>query len=188
MIKRIGEYRRYVGIIGFRNVKIKDIEDFIKRVRREKAAYTSVQFFDASLVATWEHLYFAVLNSLAAFKNGLSISKNLEMEILLYASAQRQIEKAIKRIGIKQENPDVAVVIVGEKLQSITHASLEISRELGLRPTEAVLELSTEKIQKIQQAFAVTEKELETVMKRDNLGRTLVDLVIERMALLSTKL
>ena len=26
MIKRIGEYRRYVGIIGFRNVKIKDIE------------------------------------------------------------------------------------------------------------------------------------------------------------------
>jgi len=40
----------------------------------------------------------------------------------------------------------------------------------------------------IREAFGVTETELETVMEKTNGAQALVDLVIERMALLSTQL
>jgi len=46
-----------------------------------------VQLFDASLVTTWEHLYFAALDSLTAFRNRENISRSLAMETMLYASA-----------------------------------------------------------------------------------------------------
>ena len=36
------------------------------------------------------------------------------METMLYASAQRQIQKAIQRCGIKPETTNMAVIIIGE--------------------------------------------------------------------------
>ena len=67
-----------------------------------------------NLIATQEHLYFAVLNALQAFQNKTNISKSLAMETMLYASAQRQIQKAIQRCGIKPETTSMAVIIIGE--------------------------------------------------------------------------
>ena len=43
-------------------------------------------------------------------------------------------------------------------------------------------------MQSICEAFDITEKELGTVMKKNNLEQAVVDLVIERMALLATQL
>jgi KEOPS complex subunit Cgi121 len=188
LLKYIEETGKYVEITGFRNVKIKDAEEFVKAARKETAQNGWFQFFDAELVATWQHLYFAVLNAMLAFENGRNISKSMAMEVLLYASAQRQIRKALQLIGVKCDSANVAIVIIGETADSVKKVLSAISKRIDAEPDETVLEVSKEKLRGIREAFGITEKELETVMEKRDVKQALVNLVIERMALLSTQL
>ncbi len=188
MLKYIEEAGKYVEITGFRNVRVGDAEKFVKAVRKETPQNVCVQFFDAELVATWQHLYFAVLNALTALKNERNVSKSVTMEIMLYASAQRQIRKAIQFIGVKCASANVAMVIIGEKPDSVKAFLSAVSKHIGAEPDETVLEVSKEKLRCISEAFGITEKELETVMEKDGAKQALVKLVIERVALLSTQL
>ena len=188
MLKYIEETGKYVEITGFRNVKIKDAEEFVKAARKEMPQSTWIQFFDAKLVATWQHLYFAVLNALLAFKNERNISKSVAMEAMLYASAQRQIRKAIQLIGVKCDSANVAVMIIGESPNSVKTLLSAVSKRIGEKSDETVLDILKEKVQGIREAFGITETELETVMEKTNGKQALVNLVIERIALLSTQL
>jgi tRNA threonylcarbamoyladenosine modification (KEOPS) complex Cgi121 subunit len=186
VLKQIEEFGKHVEIAGFRNVKIKNVEEFLKVTRKVRPT-VDIQFFDAHLVATWEHLYFATLNALKAFRNGESISKSLAMETMLYASAQRQIRKATELIGIKQTTPSVAVLIIGEKPEGVKSAFSAISMSIGGVVDDVVLQLSREKVRRIRRAFGITERELQTAMRKNDSGRALVNLVIERVALLATQ-
>ena len=184
----IEEAGKYVEVTGFRNINIKDVEEFVQAIRKETPKSTWVQFFDAELVATWQHLYFAVLNALLAFRNERTISKSVAMEVILYASAQRQIRKAIQLIGVKRASANVAVVIIGENPDSVKAVLSAVSKRVGVEPDEAVLELTVEKTRSIRKAFGVSTEELEAAMKKKSVKQALVNLVIERTALLSTQL
>jgi len=188
LLTYIKEHGKYVETTGYRNVKIEDAEEFLKTIRKEKQQNTAVQFFDAELVATWQHLYFAALNAITAFRNKRNISKNVAMEVMLYASAQRQIRKAIALVGVKPDSANIAAVVIGENSDSVKTALHTVSKRIGAKPDETVLELSKRKMRSIRRAFEISEKELQTVMKKNNLEQALVNLVIERMALLSTQL
>jgi tRNA threonylcarbamoyladenosine modification (KEOPS) complex Cgi121 subunit len=188
MLKFIKETGKYVEITGFRNVCIKDAEEFMKATREEVRSGVWVQFFDAELVATWQHLYFAVLNALLAFRSEMNIAKSVAMEAIIYASAQRQIRKALHTIGFKGDSTNVAMVITGENPASVEVLLSAVSKRVGVEPDDTVLELSRKKARRIRQAFGITGKELETVTEKEDGVQALVDLVIERMALLSTQL
>ena len=186
MLKYIEETGKYVEITGFRNVGVEDAEVFVKAARKELPESVAVQFFDAGLVASWQHLYFAVLNALLAFKNGRNISKSVAIEAMLYASAQRQIRKAIDFIGVKCAVADVAVVVIGEDAESVEELVSAVSKRVGKEPDDAVLEISGKKAGRIREAFGVTEAELDTALEKKDAA--LVDLVVERVTLLSTQL
>lgn len=187
MLKYIEEARKYVELTGFRNVSVKDVENFVKAAREATPQKASIQFFDADLVATWQHLYFAVLNAFLAFKNERNISKTVAMEVILYASAQRQIRKALQLIGVKSISTNVAAVIIDTNPDSVKAALFAVSKRVGAEPNETVLELTRAKTQNIRKAFGISDEELEVVTKKDA-TQALIDLVIERTALLSTQL
>jgi KEOPS complex subunit Cgi121 len=187
LLKQIEEFGKHVVIAGFRNVKVKDIEGFLKKNRKEKPSNVEIQFFDAKFVATWQHLYFAALNALTAFKNRENISESLAMESLLYASAQRQIRRAMKLLGIKPNSSEIAVLIIGERPELVRSTLSFVSKQVKAKRDDTVLGLSREKAVDIQKIFVISDVELETVMKKDCLEKALTDLVIERTALLATQ-
>ncbi len=187
MLKQIEESGKHVAIVGFADVKIKNAEELLKKMRKGKTSNVEIQFFDAKFVATWQHLYFAALNALTAFKNEENISKSLAMEALLYASAQRQIRKAVGFLGIKPGSSEIAVLIIGEKPESVKSALSMVSQNLAAKRDDTVLNLSKEKTTVIIQDFGFSDVELETVTTKDCLETALIYLVIERMALLATQ-
>jgi KEOPS complex subunit Cgi121 len=187
VLKHIKEFGKYLIITGFKNVRIGDAEEFLKIINKEKPLGIDIQFFDAKLIARWQHLYFAALNALTAFKNKENISKSLAMETLLYASAQRQIRKAMEIMGIKPATPEIAVLIIGEKSDVMESALQVVSRHINAEHNDAVLELSKRKNELIRKTFGISEVELKTVMKKNNLEKAITSLVIERMALLATQ-
>jgi KEOPS complex subunit Cgi121 len=187
MLKHIEEEAKYVTITGFKGINVEKPEQLLKAIRGETRTNVAVQFFNADLVATWEHLYFAVLNALTAFRTKTNISKSLAVEIMLYASAQRQIRKAIDLLGVKHSYGDMAVVPAGENAEAVEAEVTSVSKRFCREPDDQVLGLSSIKAQNIRRAFSITQKELAVVAKKDNMERALVDLVVERMALLSTR-
>ncbi len=188
MLKQIAEHGMYVGITGFRNVEIADSTNFLEATRSEKPRDVWVQLFNAELVATWEHLYFAALNALTAFKNKRAISKSLAMETMLYASAQRQITKALAQMGVKRGVSNVAVAAIGKNSESVKAALAEVSRRVGAAGDESVLELKDEKMLVIREAFGITAEAVDAIVEKGDVKQAVVNLVVERMALLQTQL
>jgi KEOPS complex subunit Cgi121 len=188
MLYHLMEYGKFAEITGYRNIAFAKAEESLKCNRKETEQVADVQFFDAALIATQEHLYFAVINALQAFQNKTNISKSLAMETMLYASGQRQIKKAILLCGIKPETRNMAVVIIGEsqiQLQTVLQAVTEC---VDSNPDQRVLDLTKIKKAEIKKAFQISDEEIKTIMKNGESEKTLISLVIEHIALLSTQL
>ena len=188
MLKHLADERLFVEITGFKNVEADKPDQLLKALRGGIQTKVVAQFFNANIVATWRHLYFAVLDALMAFKTKRNISRNLAVEVMLYASAQRQIKKAIDIIGVKNGCSDIAVVVIGGSRGAVESVVTSISGHFHREPDDPVLDLSPSKTQAIRQVFRITEAELNVVAKQNDMERALVDLVVERMALLSTRL
>jgi tRNA threonylcarbamoyladenosine modification (KEOPS) complex Cgi121 subunit len=177
-----------VAITGFRNAEIENAEEFLNQLRKESSTDVEIQLFDAQLIATWEHLYFAALNALTAFNNKSNISKSLAMETLLYASAQHQIRKATQLLGIKPACKEIVVLILGNNTETVENTLTLIQNKIHAKLDDSVLEISTEKKRRIREAFRITDVELKaTANAKSKLKEALVNLVIERMALLATE-
>jgi len=189
MQRRLEEYGKIVEITGFRNAHIKDARSFSQILAGKLPTDCEVQFFDADLVATWQHLYFAVLNALMNLKSNRGISNSIAVETVLYASAQRQILKAINFIGLKPDSENAAMVVICENAES-AKAGLDAAAKLvGAQLDESVLELTETKAKRIRKVFDISDEEI-NVAKTRSVGseQALVDLVVERVALLSTRL
>ena len=163
------------------------MKGLLKTLNDEKPVLVDFQVFDARLVATWEHLYFAALNALVAFRGKRNISKSVAVETLLYASAQNQIQKAVRLLGVKPRSSDVAVLIVGEQSELIQFFLSTISEKIGGKRDDRVLELSEGKSEEIRRLFGISENQLRTVKRGGSFERGLIDLVIERVALVAVQ-
>jgi tRNA threonylcarbamoyladenosine modification (KEOPS) complex Cgi121 subunit len=183
------DYGFYVEIAGLRGVPFELADAYLKANRRVNQQTVWIQFFNATVIATREHLYFAVLNALSAFRSHINLSKSLAMETLLYASAQRQIQKAIQAVGIKPGISEVAVVIIGERAETVQAALKDVTSNLRAVPCDAVLDLTPQKSVQIQQVFNITASMLESAAANGKgADSALVDLVVEQVALLATQL
>ncbi|MCS7114003.1 MAG: KEOPS complex subunit Cgi121 [Nitrososphaerota archaeon] len=187
MLKHIREFRKSLAIAGFRNAKISDVKNFLEKVKACLGKDVEFQFFDAKLVATWQHLYFSSLNALKAFQNKENISKSLAMEAMLYASAQRQIQRAVELLGIKPNSSEIAVIIIGGDPKNVKLALASLAKLINAERDDRVLMLSEEKIDAIKRAFDISEVEVKASMAGDDREKAIVNLVIERMALLATQ-
>lgn len=187
MLKHVQEFGKYIAITGFKDVKIDDVDVFLEKARKVVGEDVEIQFFNAELVASWQHLFFAALNALKAFRNGENISKHLAVEMLLYASAQRQIRKATEVLGIKPGLKSIAVLIVGNQADQVAKSLEIIEGLLGRTHNDKVLELTPDKIANIRKAFGISDAEIEAIMNGKTLEQAIIDLVIERIALLATE-
>jgi hypothetical protein len=124
LLKHFEEFGKYVAIAGFKGVKIADVEGFLETVKGHLAKNMEAQFFDAELVATWQHLYFAVLNALNAFKNGLNISKSLAVEMQCFTLLPNaKFEKPWTLWESKPTFKAIAVLVIGREGQTMWKAT-----------------------------------------------------------------
>jgi len=176
-----------IGICGIKAVCI-DVDEALSTARRvETSLEVTVQLFDASLVATWEHVFFSALNAVKAFNDGRKIARTLGMECLLHMSGQRQINIALKMFGLKPKIRELGALIISKSEKRIKSAIQELVNRLGGVMEDSVLELNLEKAERVKEAFKVGDEELAAVKtsKRENsLFEALVKCCIERSAIM----
>lgn len=174
-------------ILGLENVTVKN-PNFLFETLKQSFAGVIFQIFDAEKVAGKAHIKFAVLNALKAFKIGKNISKNLPVEVMLYVSGQRQIEKALKMVGISSKTKNLILIVFKVSSEIAFKVLDEVCRLVGGKINDRVIEVNCKKIETIKRTFEISNIEIETQMF-DNitLEEAIEKLVIERVALLATQ-
>ena len=152
-------------IIGARG-KILNVDGFLKKISLISENYDlTIQVFDARIIYGTAHLNSAVQHALRAIKRKTNSTNTLDKEIMLYASGERQIKKAILKMGIKKGCEEIALVFLNKDITSNDKISDDILKiilnQLDLKLDDSVLEGNYQKLLD----FGLSKDEIETVTK-----------------------
>jgi KEOPS complex subunit Cgi121 len=160
-----------VKIIGTKG-NIQNIERFVQNILDLAEKYNiTIQALDADAVYGKDHLFSAVKHAKRAFEQGRNATNSLAMEILLYASGERQIQKSIQKLGVKVGQGNIAFVFDGNPSDDIVKTVLKI---LDISRDDNVLEGNVDTLKR----FGFTQQEIETVPE-SHYGH----LILERIAM-----
>jgi tRNA threonylcarbamoyladenosine modification (KEOPS) complex Cgi121 subunit len=168
------------SIGGFRGVTVNDVDELLSSLSRATSPAV-FQIFDATRIAGWRHLYMAAVNAVSAYEAGSPISRGLGIEVLLYASCQDQISRALEVVGVSPGIEELALVVVGDSSSETEEAFERAASHLG-NVDDSVLELNEVKIMEVAKVFGVSENQLEAV--GGERGDALSSLLVEKGALL----
>jgi KEOPS complex subunit Cgi121 len=155
---------------------IKEKSQFIRELRDLAACHScTLQVLDADVVVNERHLVLAAEKALAAFGEKRNVALDLGVEILRYASGQRQIERAMA-MGISDSTKRIAIVAIAE-------ASGKGHYVFGEDEICSLIELdgagSSYRPEAVREIFDISEEEIRAA------GESRIpDLVLERVALM----
>ena len=150
-----------IKIIGAK-VNIDKVEDFLKQIG--SFAHNNnviIQAFDADLVYGKNHLISAYKHAKRAMEQKTNTTNSLEMEILLYASGERQLKLAIPKMGIKKGKTNIAFILINQKTNFLDELANNMLKYFNLTRNDQVLNGDENTLKK----FGISETEIKTVMK-----------------------
>jgi len=149
---------------------VEDVARTLKTINRiGKETGSVIVLFNAAKIAGKPHIESAVMHAKRSFADGKNIARTLSMEILVYASGQRQCSLAPK-FGLQTGQNQVYVLILDGETQ---RAKEEI---LGIVCETDEVSAANETLKK---EFDITDEELE-IVGEDRIG----ELVLERIAMI----
>ncbi len=169
--------KRVVGVVGGR-VSVSDVDEFLgKLAKADRKNRTTSQAFDASGIAGKEHLVHAARLALTAHAAKRNFASSLNIELVCWAAAERQIARAFEKVGVHEGSKGLAILTLGGSRVQVRRVLVSICRELGIERDDGVLELTREKVSNLCKVFSISEDELKIA--------SIQKLVLERAALLA---
>jgi tRNA threonylcarbamoyladenosine modification (KEOPS) complex Cgi121 subunit len=177
----------HVAVGELTNVNLLNKEEIVSLSSEQIEGIMAVQLLDSALVAGAMHLLSAAQNALNAWKGKYAISRNLAVEILLYASGQHQIGVALDKLGVNDETTSIAAVILATDESKLKSHIDYLIDEIGpvvpqpFAPTE-------ERMQLIMMHFGINDAEITAVSSSESLEaryQALSGCVISRVSMVA---
>ncbi|WP_292390295.1 KEOPS complex subunit Cgi121 [Methanosarcina sp. UBA5] len=159
------------------NVNIPNLSGFLKSIGSIASENdVIIQGLNADLIAGERHLHFALGKALRAIAVGRNIANDPGIEIMRYASGERQIERSFS-IGLRKGENNAVFVLIG-KMDNLVLALTALKELIIEKPCSELLAYSDSKRQGILSMFGITDAEIEASGEEH-----IPELVIERVAL-----
>ncbi len=170
MIETLGSRDReyFIGIAELQNEQKLTKDGFVDLASQMAEGLLVVQFMRTDFIAGIEHLLSASENAINAWKGGYMISRNLDIEVVLYASAQRQIDKALEDIGTIDKLESVALVVIGKLKEQVEKSIARAQQRVGRRISPP-FQVSEDRIRRICEHFSIANTELNAITSSTNL-------------------
>jgi len=169
--------RRVVGVAGGR-ARVGDVDELLKKLAAVDERYgTTSQVFDASRVAGPEHLVHAARLALTAQATKRNFASSLNIELICWVAAERQIARAFEKVGLHVGSEALAVLVIGGTRPQVKKTLAGILHELNLKRDDGVLEFRREKVSQLRRVFSISGDESKIAPTQK--------LVLERVALLA---
>ena len=130
-----------IQILGFK-ATIDSVGDTLDLINGIKEDGEIIQLLNADAVVSKNHIFHGVNQAFLAFDRGENLAKDISVEIVLRCSAQRQISKAFKILGLSEGKMNLCAVLI-----NCNDHSNELSEIFA--PDDSVLIGDEDKIKKI---------------------------------------
>jgi|YelNatPaOPRAMG01_1025707.scaffolds.fasta_scaffold42772_3 tRNA threonylcarbamoyladenosine modification (KEOPS) complex Cgi121 subunit len=179
----------YRKILGLSHIRVRGkprVDEVLEEIKGSPEGLT-VQLLDSRAIAGRNHVYHAVRLCLKAFRRKLPISRNLQVELLLYLAARRQIDDSIRILGVKEDTRNIVAIVLGNSKESITRYMGGLVSRLGEAiPTQLIGGKGVMDPKYIAQIYQIEREELDaTYLNGSQFMNILEKLVLERIALFS---
>ncbi|WP_296873023.1 KEOPS complex subunit Cgi121 [uncultured Methanobrevibacter sp.] len=124
-----------IQILGFR-ANIDSVGEVLGKINSIKDDGEIIQLLNADSVVSKNHIIHGVNQAFLAFERGENLANDLSVEIVLRCSAQRQISKAFKILGLHEGNMNLCAVLIDSKDYTKELSSLFIRDDDVLIPDE----------------------------------------------------
>ena len=98
-------------ILGFR-ATINSVEETLNLINSIKKNDEIIQLLNADSIVSKNHIIHGVNQAFLAFERGENLAKDISVEIALRCSAQRQISKAFKILGLKEGEMNLCAILI----------------------------------------------------------------------------
>jgi len=181
------DWKCIVAITELQNEHELSKDDFVNLASRLVDGLLIVQFIRPDFIAGAEHLLSASQNALNAWKGEYMISRNLDIEVVLYASAQRQIDDAFQDMGTVDGLETVALVVMGESKKSVNDCISRVQESVGPE-ISSPFKVTEERFQRVREHFDITDTEIEAITTskdlQDRYG-ALIRAVVSRVSMVA---
>lgn len=163
---------------------------------KKLAANHTLLVFDVEAAAGIIHLKACIRFAIKSFKDNTNIAKNLNAEIMLYLSGNRQISKAFPKVGITPSTKKLLllqIVNVSTKLKKIKQFSFKVVFEtLGIEIQDFKMNIDSievDNIEKVLKNLEISEEVVHRYTQTKSITSTdypiIEKLAIEKSALLN---
>jgi KEOPS complex subunit Cgi121 len=140
-----------------------------------------IQLINADLIFSKLHVISAVEHALRSFDHKDNATSSLNLELLLYLAGERQIHKAIKKVGITTHTTNFVIIIVSD-----IHNSNKYDGKLSNTISDSVLETTQLKQINVDisgdrstlSRFGISDEDIDTIKPDQYEG-----LILEKIAL-----
>ena len=155
-----------IKVLGF-TACIDSVGDTLDQINSIRDDDEIIQLLNADAIVSPNHIIHGVNQAFLAFDRGENLAKDISVEIVLRCSAQRQISKAFKLLGLKEGQMNLCAVLINCD---------DYSCELGemFNRDDSVLEANDSKLMEI---YNISDVEIEKM--------SIEDVIIDRITKLT---
>jgi tRNA threonylcarbamoyladenosine modification (KEOPS) complex Cgi121 subunit len=178
---------KVVGIAELRNSNNLKQKELIQLATSMSSDSLTVQLLNGLLIANEIHLLSAAQNAIRAQQGDYMISRSLDVEIIVFASAQRQIGRALEALGVHDGLNEIALVVIGTDNSSVEHSIKDLVDTIG---TETVPSFSAtnERMERVKKHFQIGDREINAISDSETLESRLDALarcIVSRVSLVA---
>lgn len=145
------EYQRWIFITSFK-IKSGAWKSLLNEILKLKKDFEIIQVFNADLIGGTEHIISAILRTYRAFFRKKNIAEDKSIELALRLSGRRQINEALKILGINDNVENIAL-ICSSKDEKSSKIINELANGFSIEINDNLIDLNEEKKQKITKVY-----------------------------------
>ena len=177
----------FIGIAELHNSNCLKQEELIQLAKSLSSDSLTVQLLNGLLSADETHLLSAAQNAINAKQGDYMLSRSLDVEIIVFASAQRQIGRALDELGVYDGLDDIAVVVVGTASSAVKDCIQDLAGKIGSEVIPAFAATS-ERLERIKDHYQISDKEIRAISDSDKIESQLTALsrcLVSRVSLVA---
>jgi tRNA threonylcarbamoyladenosine modification (KEOPS) complex Cgi121 subunit len=176
-----------IGITELHNSNHLKQDELIQLAKSLSSGSLAVQLLNGLLIADETHLLSAVQNAINAKRGDYMLSRSLDVEIIVFASAQRQIGRALDELGVYDGLDEIAAVVVGPDTSVVEDTIRDLTGKIGNEVIPAFA-ATNERIERIKDHYQINDKEIRAISDSDKIESQLAALsrcLVSRVSLVA---
>ena len=176
-----------IGITELHNSNHLKQDELIQLAKSLSSGSLAVQLLNGLLIADETHLLSAVQNAINAKRGDYMLSRSLDVEIIVFASAQRQIGRALDELGVYDGLDEIAAVVVGTDTSVVEDTIRDLTGKIGNEVIPAFA-ATNERIERIKDHYQINDKEIRAISDSDKIESQLAALsrcLVSRVSLVA---